>query len=125
MNLSKSLSWKILLLAGGLAVFFAWPGLAAYAEESMEDVKVIERKPDASNPAYEIITVEGGLVFRAPKDMTFVKQYGVIAPVSTEEYCLRKFEGVGKRIDALNERVAALEAKMQKTADGKDRSQTN
>ena len=117
MNLKKNMPWKIALFAVGLWILWLLPVVTVRAE--MEDVKVVERKPDPSNPAYEIIEVEGGLIFRAPKDMTFVKQFGVIAPVSTEEYCLKKFDGVGERIDALTKRVATLEAKAGKAPEGK------
>lgn len=97
----------MVLLVGGILALLIPAVSVAYAE--MEDVKVVERKPDASNPQYEIIKVEGGLIFRAPKDMTFVKQDGVIAPISTEEYCLRKFGGVEKQIEALSKRIKVLE----------------
>jgi hypothetical protein len=109
MNFPKVAILGMVLLSGGLCAFLAPPVLVARAE--MEDVQVLERKPDESNPQYEIIKVEGGLIFRAPKDMTFVKQDGVIAPISTEEYCLRKFDEVGKQIALLNRRVALLEKK--------------
>jgi hypothetical protein len=109
MNFQKTIIWGMVFLAGGIFTLLNSP-VPAVCEES-EDVQVIERKPDESNPAYEIITVEGGLIFRAPKDMTFVKQNGVIAPISTEEYCLRKFDGVEKQIETLNERIRALEEK--------------
>ena len=114
MNLRKNKLWKVVLFTGVVAL-----GVLPIREvrAEMEDVEVVGRKPDPSNPSYEIIEVEGGLIFRAPKDMTFVKQYGVIAPVSTEEYCLKKFEGVGKRIDELSQRVAVLEAKAEKASE--------
>lgn len=107
MNFKKITIQRIVLLAGVILAFLIPKVSAVHAE--MEDVKVLERKLDASNPQYEIIKVEGGLVFRAPKDMTFVKQDGVIAPISTEEYCLKKFGGVEKQIEALNERIKVLE----------------
>ncbi|MFH0985420.1 MAG: hypothetical protein V1882_07765 [Candidatus Omnitrophota bacterium] len=120
MNLKKNMPWKIALWALGLCVLWLLQVLTVRADGDMEDVKVVERKPDPSNPAYEIITVEGGLTFRSPKDMTFVKQYGIIGPVSTEEYCLKKIDRVDARIDALTQRVEALEAKEGKTPEGKN-----
>lgn len=97
----------MILLAGGiLALLIPWVP-AAYAET--EDVKVVGRKPDESNPMFEIAEVEGGLFFRVPKDMTFVRQDGVVGPISTEEYCLKKIEGVKGQIEALSERIDALE----------------
>lgn len=107
MNFKKITIQGITLLVGGILAFLTPAVPAVYAES--EDVQVLERKPDDSNPMYEIIKVKGGLIFRAPKDMTFVKQDGVIAPISTEEYCLRKFGGVEKQIEALSKRIDALE----------------
>jgi hypothetical protein len=118
MNFQKNMRWKFILFMGVLFAFGVLPVSAARAE--MEDVKVIERKPDASNPMYEIIKVEGGLIFRAPKDMTFVKQDGIIAPISTEEYCLRKFGGVEKQIEALSKRIDALEENARGPSEKKD-----
>jgi hypothetical protein len=107
MNFKKNTIPRMVLLLGGILALLIPAFPTAYAE--IEDVKVLERKPDESNPEYEIIKVEGGLIFRTPKDMTFVKQDGVIAPISTEEYCLRKFAGVEKKIEALNKRISVLE----------------
>lgn len=109
MSFQKKTIQRIVLIAGGILALLIPAVPMVYAE--IEDVQVLERKPDGSNPMYEIIKVEGGLIFRAPKDMTFVKQDGVIAPISTEEYCLRKFEGVEKQIEALNKRIDVLEEK--------------
>ncbi|MFH1800496.1 MAG: hypothetical protein ABH891_06600 [Candidatus Omnitrophota bacterium] len=108
MNFKRAAILGMVLLAGGIFVLLIPALPTAHAE--MKDVKVLERKPDESNPDYEIIKVEGGLIFRAPKDMTFVKQDGVIAPISTEEYCLRKFGVVAQQIKALSKRISVLEA---------------
>jgi hypothetical protein len=107
MNFKRTAIRGAAVLVGGILALLI-PALPAVCAD-MEDVRVLERKPDASNPEYEIIKVEGGLIFRTPKDMTFVKQNGVIAPISTEEYCLRKFGEVKQQIQALSERVSALE----------------
>ena len=107
MNFRKNAIQKMVLLAGGiLALLAPWVPLA-HAET--EEAKIIGRTPDESNPMYERVEVEGGLFFRVPKDMTFVKKDGVIAPLSTEEYFSNKFEGVVRQIAALNKRIAALE----------------
>ncbi len=118
MSFQKDVIWRMVLLIGWALALSISPVPVTHAE--MEDVQVLDRKPDESNPMYEIIKVEGGLIFRAPKDMTFVKQDGVIAPISTEEYCLRKFKGVGKQIEALNKRIDVLERNARITPDKQD-----
>jgi hypothetical protein len=118
MNFKKTTIRKMAWLIGGIFALLISAVPAAYAK--MEDVQVLERKPDESNPKYEIVKVEGGLIFRAPKDMTFVKQDGVIAPISTEEYCLRKFDGVEQQIAALSKRISALERKARTAPDKKN-----
>jgi len=118
MKLQKISIQRMVLLAGGILGLLVLSAPAVYAE--IEDVQVIDRKPDESNPMYEIIKVEGGLIFRAPKDMTFVKQDGVIAPISTEEYCLRKFVGVDKKIEALNRRIDVLEGRARIVPESQD-----
>jgi hypothetical protein len=117
MNFKKAMILGLTWGVGILVLLVPWVP-TVHAE--MEDVKVLERKPDPSNPQYEIIKVEGGLIFRAPKDMTFVKQDGIIAPISTEEYCLRKFGGVEQQIQALSKRVSALERKTRAASDKTD-----
>jgi hypothetical protein len=118
MNFPERSVRMLLLLAGGALTLWALSAPSVFAET--EDVQVVERKPDETNPMYEIIEVEGGLFFRAPKDMTFVKKDGVIGPISTEEYCLRKFEGVAKQIKVLNQRVDALERNAKNTSGKKN-----
>jgi hypothetical protein len=118
MNFKKVTIRKITCLIGGILVLLIPAVPAAYAK--MEDVQVLERKPDESNSKYEIVKVEGGLIFRAPKDMTFVKQDGVIAPISTEEYCLRKFDGVEQQITALSKRISILERNARTGLDKKN-----
>ena len=118
MNFKRAAIPGMILLMGGILALLIPAVPAAYAK--MEDVQVLERKPDESNPKYEIVKLEGGLIFRAPKDMTFVKQDGVIAPISTEEYCLRKFDGVEQQIAALSKRVSILEKSARTAPDKKN-----
>jgi hypothetical protein len=118
MNFKKATVRGMALLVGGILALLIPAVPATHAD--IEDVQVLERRPDESNPQYEIIKVEGGLIFRAPKDMTFVKQDGVIAPISTEEYCLRKFGGVEKQIEALSKRISVLEGNAGTAPDKKN-----
>jgi len=115
MNFKKTTLLGIVLFVGGILALLISGVPVAHAEN--EDVRVLERKPDESNPMYEIIKVEGGLVFRAPKDMTFIKQSGVIAPISTEEYFLNKLEGVEKKIEVLSKRIDVLEENVGTASD--------
>lgn len=74
-----------------------------------EEVKVISRTPDKSNPLYETDQVEGGVFFYVPKGTTFVKKYGVISPVNSLEFLVEENEGMKEEIESLNHRIAVLE----------------
>lgn len=100
--------WTAVLLGGWIFTLLIPPVPAAFDEDG-EEVPVINRTPDKSNPLYETDQVEGGVSFYVPKGTAFVKKYGVISPVDPQEYLVKKIEGMKRQMEVLSKRIDALE----------------
>lgn len=94
-------------------------GPVFFCEAAPENEEIVETKADASNPLYQIVKTKSGHIFRIPKDMPIEKRDGLIIPLSTEEYFLKKFDALEKKVETLSEKVNMLEEKIRTSASTK------
>lgn len=118
MKFRGSSFWIAILLGGWIFALLTPSVFAAF--DTAEEVKVISRTPDKSNPLYETDEVEGGISFHVPKGTAFVRKYGVISPVDSLEYLVKKYEGLKGQTEALSKRVDVLEKNAENASDKKN-----
>lgn len=93
----------------------AWTARAA-----VEDVEIVEDKPDETNPLYHIVKTKDGHIFRVPKDMPIQRKDGLTLPMNSEEYFLNKFEDLKNEMEVINERLDALEEIVKDAKDAQE-----
>lgn len=95
------------LAIGGVLCLWTLPVCPIRA--ATETVEVVETRPDDTNPMYHIVKTKDGHIFRVPKGMPIEKRDGLIVPMDSEEYFLKKLEDMKEQIKALDRRVDEIE----------------
>lgn len=85
-----------------------------------ERAEIVETRPDESNPFYEIVKTKEGHIFRIPKGLPIEKRDGMIIPMSTDEYFINHLEALKEQVQALTQRVAAIEKNMNTTTERRE-----
>ena len=80
-----------------------------------------DAKPTAEKPnfQYRTVTTPEGLVFRVPEDMPIETRDGILAPIPFDEYVYGKFSQIHRRLDALDAKLANIEAMLTRLLEAK------